>query len=107
VWKDIHYVTGGNFDDYFRFGLYVTDFRGFYYRNTTTHPYLNISSAYNGGLSGESVYYYKGINCSGSDFVMQASTGDSDYTNGSPSGSWNDQTVSGAYATQISKCRLG
>ncbi len=103
-WKDIHYVTNGVSGDSFRMFYYVTTFSGFDYSGTSDSVYLSISSEYNAGTGGDGVEYFKGNNCSGVHFTQSAGSGDSDFTNGSPSGNWNDQAASASFVSELSNC---
>lgn len=84
IWVDIHYTTGGS-----RFTHLDTAI----WRATLPSTYdAKASSAYNHGTGGQGVYFYKPQKCQsgGTRFKMTAGTGDSDFTNGSPSGNFND-----------------
>ena len=101
IWVDIHYVTGGS-----RF----THLDTFLYRATLGSTYdQEASSAYNNGTGSQGVYFYKAQRCpsGGARFLMAAGTGDSDFTNGSPSGSFNDTVRSIVFdsSSLISQCR--
>jgi hypothetical protein len=103
-WKDIHYVTNGVSGDSFRMFYYVTSFDGFDYAGTSSSVYLSISSEYNAGTGGDGARFFKGISCSGASFTSAAGSGDSDFTNGSPSGSWNDQAASASFVSELANC---
>jgi hypothetical protein len=101
IWVDIHYLTNGS-----RF----THLDTFYYRATLPSTYdAEASSAYNNGTGGQGVYYYKGQRCpsGGARFLMAAGTGDSDFTNGSPAGDFQDAVRSLVFnsSSLISQCR--
>jgi hypothetical protein len=103
-WLDIHYVTHGSSADSFRMYYYVTSFNGFFYSGTSDSVYRSISSEYNAGTGGDGVRYFKGNSCSGSSFTTSAGTGDSDFTNGSPAGGWNDKAESASFVSQLARC---
>ena len=103
MWKDIHYVTNGSAADFFKMFYYAPDLSNFSYPGGNGTVWRSISSSYD-GASSERVYYFKGASCTGSSFSEAAQSGDSDYTNGTPSGSWNEQTESAAFASEIGNC---
>lgn len=102
LWVDIHYLTNGS-----RF----THLDTFYYRPTLPSSYdAKASSAYN-AASNQGAYFYKGQRCpsGGARFLLAANTGDSDFTNGSPAGNFQDAIRSLTYnsSSLISQCRAG
>jgi hypothetical protein len=91
MWVDIHYLTGGS-----RF----THLDTYLYRATLPATYDHeASSAYNNASPAQNVYFYKPQKCAagGSRFAMTSPNGDSDFTNGSPSGNFNDAVRSVVY----------
>lgn len=104
MWRDIHYVTDGNAGHYFKMYYYAPDLSAFYYSGTGYNVNKSISSEFNAGTGGDPVYYYKGKNCTSSTFSSAAGTGDSDFTNGSPSGNFNDAVQSASFLSELSNC---
>lgn len=103
IWVDIHYLTNGS-----RF----THLDTFSYRPTLPSTYDNkASSAFNNGTGGQGAYFYKAQKClaGGARFLMAAGTGDSDFTNGTPSGDFQDNVSSVVFNSNalIMQCQAG
>jgi hypothetical protein len=97
-YKDIHYGGG-----IWSFGTYSGYFSQYTYSSGGSVDY-SISSEYNDSSGGNATYYFKGQSCTGPYFTQGPNSGDSDFTNGSPSGSWNDAARSGAFAPYFGSC---
>ena len=106
MWEDIHYVTNGSATHSFSMYYYVKNFAvsGSRYAGTSLPVYKSISSEFNAGYGGDRVYYFKEANCTGTSFSTAPGNGDSDFTNGSPAGAFNDQIVSASFASMLASC---
>ena len=104
LWKDIHYATAGSAANYFANDRYVRNLGGWSYPGGNGTVWRTASSDYNNGQYHESVHFYKGASCTGQEFSAIAQSGDSDFTNGSPPGNFNDTLESEAFNSQINAC---
>jgi hypothetical protein len=95
VWRDSGYETSGNTAGVVVFGHYIPAYDTWDYYGTTLNAGDSISSTYNNGAT-HTAYYFKGNSAGGAVFTKGAGTGDSDFNNGTPAGSFND-AVNSAY----------
>ena len=102
MWKDIHYATAGSAANFFAFKTPVRNLGNWSYPGGNGTVWRSASSEYN--AAGQSAFYYKGASCTGLGFSSVRPSGDSDFTNGSPPGDFQDAIESSALATQLNTC---
>jgi hypothetical protein len=103
LWKDIHYSTAGSAANYFANNGSVRNLGNWSYPGGNGTVWRSASSEYNSSTT-QYVYYYKGASCTGAGFSSVPQSGDSDFTNGSPPGDFQDAIESMAFEPKLSAC---
>lgn len=101
VWDDANYNTDGNWLARVQLYYYIPVLGSHNYAGTTINANDSVSSAYN-KANFESAAFFKNTYAGGSYFIFVAGQKDGDFSNGSPSGSFNDTLSSIYYCGQIS-----
>lgn len=110
LWEDIHYESNGDPNNHVDFYYNIPDM--FYKFWPGYGPYAHVansvSSAYNAGTGGDTVWFYYNQNCDGGPydryFSMYTGTGDSDFDNGTPTSWANDDTASVTFQSTLASC---
>lgn len=108
LWNNIHYVGPNNSAaDIFEINAYAPYFTQFSYPDGITLD-RTLSSSYNNGTSTKGKFrFYLSQACGGDYFTISPGTGDSDFTNGSPTVGGrqvNDAARSGAFSSYVGSC---
>ncbi|WP_395639048.1 peptidase inhibitor family I36 protein [Pseudolysinimonas sp.] len=101
VWEDLNYETNGNYLGRVSVYYYIPNLWQWDYDGTSVNANDSVTSVYNKANT-ESAAYYKNSLAGGSYFIFVAGQKDGDLSNGSPSGSFNDQLSSIYYCSQTS-----
>lgn len=104
LWDDTDYKTNDTSNAY-RFQLYQAHMGSVKFAGTNITVGDHASSVFNQGTGGEYSYLFKDASCQGSSFRVAAGTGDRNLNNGTPAGDFNDKISSGAYSSQLGRCR--
>ncbi|QAY61248.1 hypothetical protein ET475_15505 [Microbacterium protaetiae] len=98
LWGDTAFKTGGATASVIKLKQYIPALRPFSYYGTSRTGHDSASSVFNNG-STDTAYFFKNENHGGAWFKKSTNDGDSDFTNGSPPGSFNDSLDSVYFAT--------
>ena len=103
VWEDPNYQTNGNTFGKLPFVQYIPHFNQWSYQGTSLSAHDNASSMHNHGTQ-QTVYYFKNDNCTGSSFSRGINQTDGDFTNGTPTGNFDNTLDSGAFSAFVGAC---
>lgn len=100
VWRDLNCESASSGSNYREFSQYISDYRSYNYRNTSSNVNDTITGVMNNG-NFESVRWYIDFYQLGAYFTLPINTGDCDLgngTGGAPSG-FNNRITSGAFSS--------